>query len=68
MSLFQTACSLQKLGQPIQDRFTEAEERPKAFEELGKQIQQYMKFVEACKIKVKGKKNIFIHHTFLCIH
>lgn len=33
----------------------EAEERPKAFEELGKQIQQYMKFVEAYKMKVKRK-------------
>lgn len=43
---------LQKLGQPIMDRFMEAEERPKAFEELGKQIQMYMKFVEAYKMKV----------------
>ncbi|XP_061642594.1 heat shock 70 kDa protein 4b [Phyllopteryx taeniolatus] len=42
---------LKKLGQPIQERYTETEERPKAFEELGKQIQQYMKFVEACKMK-----------------
>ncbi|XP_059202661.1 heat shock 70 kDa protein 4b [Centropristis striata] len=42
---------LKKLGQPIQERYTEAEERPKAFEELGKQIQQYMKFVDAYKMK-----------------
>uniref|UniRef100_A0A672GMD9 Heat shock 70 kDa protein 4-like n=1 Tax=Salarias fasciatus TaxID=181472 RepID=A0A672GMD9_SALFA len=42
---------LKKLGQPIQERYTEAEERPKAFEDLGKQIQQYMKFVEAYKMK-----------------
>ncbi|XP_037117827.1 heat shock 70 kDa protein 4b [Syngnathus acus] len=42
---------LKKLGQPIQERYTEAEERPKAFDELGKQIQQYMKFVDACKMK-----------------
>nr|XP_061792694.1 heat shock 70 kDa protein 4-like isoform X2 [Nerophis lumbriciformis] len=42
---------LKKLGQPIEERYTEAEERPKAFDELGKQIQQYMKFVEACKMK-----------------
>ncbi|KAI3351223.1 hypothetical protein L3Q82_005782 [Scortum barcoo] len=42
---------LKKLGQPIQERYMEAEERPKAFEELGKQIQQYMKFVEAYKMK-----------------
>lgn len=45
----------QKLGQPIQERFMEAEERPKAYEELGKQIQQYMKFVEAYKMKVQKK-------------
>ncbi|XP_062846260.1 heat shock 70 kDa protein 4b [Trichomycterus rosablanca] len=42
---------LKKFGQPIQDRYTESEERPKAFEELGKQLQQYMKIVEAFKIK-----------------
>uniref|UniRef100_A0A8C5H9P3 Heat shock 70 kDa protein 4-like n=1 Tax=Gouania willdenowi TaxID=441366 RepID=A0A8C5H9P3_GOUWI len=42
---------LKNLGQPIQERYMEAEERPKAFDELGKQIQQYMKFVEACKMK-----------------
>lgn len=34
------------------ERYTEAEERPKAFEEMGRQIQQYMKFVEAYKMKV----------------
>ncbi|XP_010869421.1 heat shock 70 kDa protein 4a [Esox lucius] len=42
---------LKKLGQPIQDRYNEAEERPKAFDELGKHIQQYMKIVEAYKAK-----------------
>lgn len=31
----------------------EAEERPKAFEELGKQIQKYMKILEAYKAKVR---------------
>lgn len=36
------------------ERYTEAEERPKAFEEMGRQIQQYMKFVEAYKMKVKS--------------
>uniref|UniRef100_A0A4W4F9F7 Heat shock protein 4a n=1 Tax=Electrophorus electricus TaxID=8005 RepID=A0A4W4F9F7_ELEEL len=40
---------LKKLGQPIQERALEAEERPKAFDELGKQIQQYMKILEAYK-------------------
>uniref|UniRef100_A0AAR2JKA8 Heat shock protein 4a n=1 Tax=Pygocentrus nattereri TaxID=42514 RepID=A0AAR2JKA8_PYGNA len=42
---------LKKLGQPIQERAIEAEERPKAFEDLGKQIQQYMKIIEAYKAK-----------------
>uniref|UniRef100_A0A4W4F6R4 Heat shock protein 4a n=1 Tax=Electrophorus electricus TaxID=8005 RepID=A0A4W4F6R4_ELEEL len=42
---------LKKLGQPIQERALEAEERPKAFDELGKQIQQYMKILEAYKAK-----------------
>ncbi|XP_050948824.1 heat shock 70 kDa protein 4a [Labeo rohita] len=42
---------LKKLGEPIQNRFVEAEERPKAFEELGRQIQQYMKIIEAYKAK-----------------
>lgn len=44
---------MQKLGQPIQERYLEAEERPKAFDEMGKQIQQYMKFVEAFKMNVR---------------
>lgn len=43
---------LQKIGQPIYDRYLEAEERPKAFEELGRQIQMYMKIVESYKAKV----------------
>ncbi|KAL0994745.1 hypothetical protein UPYG_G00126610 [Umbra pygmaea] len=42
---------LKNLGQPIQERYIEAEERPKAFDELGKHIQQYMKIVEAYKTK-----------------
>lgn len=44
---------LQNLGQPIQERYTEFEERPRAFEELGRQLQQYMKIVEAYKTKVR---------------
>uniref|UniRef100_A0A671SWM0 Heat shock 70 kDa protein 4-like n=1 Tax=Sinocyclocheilus anshuiensis TaxID=1608454 RepID=A0A671SWM0_9TELE len=40
---------LKKLGEPIQNRLMEAEERPKALNELGRQIQQYMKVVEAYK-------------------
>ncbi|XP_056302021.1 heat shock 70 kDa protein 4a [Danio aesculapii] len=42
---------LKKLGDPIQSRYIEAEVRPKAFEELGRQIQLYMKVVEAYKAK-----------------
>uniref|UniRef100_A0A3B3BG61 Heat shock protein 4a n=1 Tax=Oryzias melastigma TaxID=30732 RepID=A0A3B3BG61_ORYME len=42
---------LKKIGQPIYNRYMEAEERPKAFEELGRRIQMYMKIVEAYKAK-----------------
>uniref|UniRef100_A0A8C6SDW8 Heat shock protein 4a n=1 Tax=Neogobius melanostomus TaxID=47308 RepID=A0A8C6SDW8_9GOBI len=42
---------LKQMGQPICDRYMEAEERPRAFEELGRQIQQYMKIVESFKAK-----------------
>ncbi|MGH0149811.1 UNVERIFIED_CONTAM: hypothetical protein FKN15_016085 [Acipenser sinensis] len=40
---------LKKLGQPIQERCQEAEERPKAFDDLGKRVQHYMKVVGAYK-------------------
>uniref|UniRef100_A0A8C5H7S1 Heat shock 70 kDa protein 4-like n=1 Tax=Gouania willdenowi TaxID=441366 RepID=A0A8C5H7S1_GOUWI len=40
---------LKKIGQPVQERCTEAVERPKAFAELGRQIQMYMKIGEAYK-------------------
>lgn len=42
----------QRLGQPIQDRHREHEDRPRAFEELGKKLQLYMKFVDSYKQKV----------------
>uniref|UniRef100_A0A8C5H9J4 Heat shock 70 kDa protein 4-like n=1 Tax=Gouania willdenowi TaxID=441366 RepID=A0A8C5H9J4_GOUWI len=42
---------LKKIGQPVQERCTEAVERPKAFAELGRQIQMYMKIGEAYKAK-----------------
>uniref|UniRef100_A0A8D0ANP5 Heat shock protein 4a n=1 Tax=Sander lucioperca TaxID=283035 RepID=A0A8D0ANP5_SANLU len=42
---------LKSMGQPICERYMEAEERPKAFEELGRQIQMYMKIIEAYKAK-----------------
>uniref|UniRef100_A0A4W6FG37 Heat shock protein family A (Hsp70) member 4 like n=1 Tax=Lates calcarifer TaxID=8187 RepID=A0A4W6FG37_LATCA len=38
--------ALKRLGQPIQDRHREHEDRPRAFEELGKKLQLYMKFDE----------------------
>ncbi len=38
----------------------EAEERPKALDELGRQIQQYMKVVEAYKAKVSHATFIYI--------
>ncbi|XP_028276883.1 heat shock 70 kDa protein 4a isoform X2 [Parambassis ranga] len=42
---------LKKMGQPIYERYVEAEERPRAFEEFGRQIQLYLKFLEAYKAK-----------------
>uniref|UniRef100_A0A3B5AE78 Heat shock protein family A (Hsp70) member 4 like n=1 Tax=Stegastes partitus TaxID=144197 RepID=A0A3B5AE78_9TELE len=42
---------LKRLGQPIQDRHREHEDRPRAFEELGKKLQLYMKFVDSYKQK-----------------
>ncbi|CAH2277055.1 heat shock 70 kDa 4 [Pelobates cultripes] len=42
---------LKNLGQPIQTRYQEFEEQPKAFEELGKQIQLYMKVIHSFKNK-----------------
>ena len=43
---------LKKLGQPIQERYMVSEERPRAFDDMGKQIQMYTKIVEAYKTKV----------------
>ncbi|XP_075875756.1 heat shock 70 kDa protein 4a [Nelusetta ayraudi] len=42
---------LKKIGQPVVERYNESVERPKAFEELGRQIQLFMKVVEAFKAK-----------------
>lgn len=56
----------QMLGQPIQDRHREHEDRPKAFEELGKKLQLYMKFLDSFKQKVYGWKSINI--TYLYLH
>ncbi|KAF3701218.1 Heat shock 70 kDa protein 4L Heat shock 70-related protein APG-1 Osmotic stress protein 94 [Channa argus] len=43
--------ALKRLGQPIQDRHREHEDRPRAFEELGKKLQLYIKFVDSYKQK-----------------
>ncbi|XP_074849429.1 heat shock 70 kDa protein 4L isoform X2 [Carettochelys insculpta] len=42
---------LKKIGQPIQERYIEHEERPKALNDLGKKVQLLMKAVEAFKNK-----------------
>lgn len=39
--------ALKRLGQPIQDRHREQEDRPRAFEQLGKKLQLYMKTVDS---------------------
>ncbi|GCB70434.1 heat shock 70 kDa protein 4L [Scyliorhinus torazame] len=44
--------------QPVQNRYKEHEERPKAFDELGKKIQLYMKTVEAYKNKDENYEHI----------
>uniref|UniRef100_A0A673BZW3 Heat shock protein 4 like n=1 Tax=Sphaeramia orbicularis TaxID=375764 RepID=A0A673BZW3_9TELE len=43
--------ALKRLGQPIQDRHREHEDRPRGFEELGKKLQLYMKAVDSYKQK-----------------
>lgn len=42
---------LKEMGQPIFERYMEAEERPRAFQELGRLIQMYMKIIDAYKAK-----------------
>ncbi|KAJ3613693.1 hypothetical protein NHX12_019939 [Muraenolepis orangiensis] len=43
--------ALKRFGQPIEDRHRECEDRPRAFEELGKKLQHYMKTVDGFKQK-----------------
>lgn len=50
---------LKRLGHPIQERHRENEDRPRAFEELGKKLQLYMKFVDS----YRQKDERFIHLT-----
>ena len=45
-------CSTQKLGQPIVDRYREAQDRPGAFQALGASLQLIGKAVEQYKNKV----------------
>ncbi|KAF7704366.1 heat shock 70 kDa protein 4L [Silurus meridionalis] len=42
---------LKRFGEPIEERYREQEERPQAFDELGKKIQLYLKVLEAFKQK-----------------
>ncbi|XP_031436250.2 heat shock 70 kDa protein 4L, partial [Clupea harengus] len=42
---------LKRFGEPIEERHREAEERPRAFDELGRRIQTFLKAVEAYKQK-----------------
>ncbi|XP_078407150.1 heat shock 70 kDa protein 4-like [Cetorhinus maximus] len=42
---------LKKFGQPIRDRYQEFEDRPRAFDELGRQMQQYMKIINSYRNK-----------------
>ncbi|CAL8272823.1 unnamed protein product [Merluccius merluccius] len=43
--------ALKRFGQPIEDKHRECEDRPRAFEELGKKLQLYMKAVDCFKQK-----------------
>lgn len=60
-----SAVLFQSLGQPIQDRHREHEDRPRAFEEFGKKLQLYMKFVDAYKQKV-NPFDIVMRRIWLC--
>uniref|UniRef100_A0A8C4GRL9 Heat shock protein 4 like n=1 Tax=Dicentrarchus labrax TaxID=13489 RepID=A0A8C4GRL9_DICLA len=51
LDALKTYGGLLRLGQPIQDRHREHEDRPRAFEELGKKLQLYMKCVDSFKQK-----------------
>jgi len=52
----------QRLGQPIQERHRENEDRPRAFEELGKKLQLYMKFVDSYRQKVNSLEPLTYLH------
>ncbi|KAM9320926.1 heat shock protein 105 kDa [Gastrophryne carolinensis] len=49
---------LKKLGSAVHERYREAEERPKSFEELGKRLQHYIKIVEEYKNQCEAYQHI----------
>uniref|UniRef100_A0A1A8FJN1 Heat shock 70kDa protein 4-like n=1 Tax=Nothobranchius korthausae TaxID=1143690 RepID=A0A1A8FJN1_9TELE len=54
--------ALKRFVQPIQERHRETENRPRAFEELGKKLQLYLKFVDSYKKKVHSLKSFAIFY------
>uniref|UniRef100_A0A8C1BHI7 Heat shock protein 4a n=1 Tax=Cyprinus carpio carpio TaxID=630221 RepID=A0A8C1BHI7_CYPCA len=53
---------LKKLGEPIQNRYTEAEERPKAFDELGRQIHaKYYNNNDFCSRSLCSRDELYDH-------
>ncbi|XP_069812342.1 heat shock protein 105 kDa-like [Dendropsophus ebraccatus] len=49
---------LKKHGNPVNERYREAEERPKLFDDLGKRLQQYSKIVEEYKNQSEAYQHI----------
>uniref|UniRef100_A0A8B9H175 Heat shock protein 4 like n=1 Tax=Astyanax mexicanus TaxID=7994 RepID=A0A8B9H175_ASTMX len=49
---------LKTFGEPIQERYREHEDRPRAFDELGRKIQLFMKTVEAYRQKDENYQHL----------
>uniref|UniRef100_A0AAR2JJF8 Heat shock protein 4 like n=1 Tax=Pygocentrus nattereri TaxID=42514 RepID=A0AAR2JJF8_PYGNA len=49
---------LKRFGEPIEERYREHEDRPRAFEELGRKIQLFLKVVEAYKQKDENYQHL----------
>lgn len=49
---------LKKHGNPVHERYREAEERPKLFEDLGQRLQHYTKIVEEYKYQSEAYQHI----------
>ena len=64
--IYLTDVLFQRFAQPVHDRHREQEDRPRAFEEMGKKIQLYMKAVELYKQKVKT--GIFLSYSSASFH